>query len=149
VADEGREIDPGTRHVHGVAVTRVVGPRPRHVVVEEVTRHVFDVREQIGHVGAGAFVGGEERQAAVTHEHRRHAVQRFRIEEGIPEHLRVGVRVGVDEAGRDDRTARVDLGFAVGREIRADFDDAVVTNANVGAHSRRAGSVDHVATPNE
>jgi hypothetical protein len=57
--------------------------------------------------------------------------------------------VGVDEAGRDDRTAGVDLGFAVGREIGSDFDDAAVTNANVGAHRRRAGSVDDLATPNE
>ena len=94
-----------------VAVAGVVGPRPRHRVVEEVARDVFDVGEEVGDVAAGRVGDGVEREAAVADEHRGDAVQEVGIDVRVPEHLRVGVAVRVDEPGRDDRARRVDLGL--------------------------------------
>ena len=67
---------------------------------------------------------------------------------GIPEQLRVVVRVRVDEARRDDETRRVD---DLGRVLvdRADGNDAPVADADVGAPRRRARAVDEQAAADQ
>ena len=55
VADERGEVGRRARGVDRVAVARVVGPRPRHAVVEEVARDVLDVGEQVGDVARGSL----------------------------------------------------------------------------------------------
>ncbi len=106
VADERGEVDAGAHGVDRVPVAVEVGPGPRHVVVEQVAGDVLDVGEQVGDRCAGGVGGRVQREAAVADEHRGDAVQRLGVERGIPEHLRVGVGVGVDEAGGDDRARR-------------------------------------------
>ena len=56
--------------------------------------------------------GRRDREAAVAGDHGRDAVVRRRPQRRIPEHLRVVVRVDVDEAGRDRAARRVELALA-------------------------------------
>ena len=60
--------------------------------------------------------GRRDREAAVAGDDRGDAVEARRRERGVPEHLRVVVRVDVDEAGRDDAAAGVEHALAV--EVR-------------------------------
>src|SRR5690606_19448797 len=92
-------------------------------------------------------VGGREADPAVAHHHGRDPVPARRGDLRIPGHLRVVVGVDVDEAGRDQLAARVDL-LAAGREIGIDGDDLAVTDPDVGATPGGAGSVDHRAAAN-
>ena len=113
-------------HVHGIPV------------VERIDRNVFDEAEHVG--GAGAIRGADrrERERAVAGDDGGDAVLGHRVDERVPPHRRVVVRVAVDESGSDDRAAGVDLRFAVGLEVRADLDDDPVAHTNIG--SRRAGA---------
>ena len=54
-----------------------------------------------------------DREAAVAGDDARHAVERRRRERRVPEDLRVVVAVDVDEAGRDDLAAGIELAVAV------------------------------------
>ena len=79
-------------------------------VAQRLERHALDARQHAHEVVA---VGGVVRQrrdgeAAVAGERGGDAVQRRRRERAVPEHLRVVVRVHVDEAGRDDLAGGVD-----------------------------------------
>ena len=58
------------------------------------------------------------------------AVERRRPQRGIPEHLRVVVRVDVDEAGRDRAARRVEL--ARPAQAGADLGDHAVRDREVG-----------------
>ena len=147
--DEAGEVEPVPVRVDRVAVAGVVGPRPRHGVVEEVAGDVLDVGEQIGDLAAGRVGDRVQRQAAVADQHGRDAVQRLGVERRIPEHLRIGVAVGVDEAGRHDRAGRVDLVLAVGPQVGADLDDAAVADPHVGPTGVGPRAVDDVAAADQ
>ena len=67
------------------------------------------------------------------------------VNDGIPEDLRVVVRVDVDEPGRDDLPRRVEL--AGTREPVADLGDHAVGDRDIGRPSRRPRPVDDGATP--
>ena len=149
VPDQAGEVDAGARRVDHVAVAGVVGPRPRHRVVEEMARDVLDVGEEVGDVAAGRVGDGVEREAAVADQHRGHAVQQVGVDVRIPEHLRVGVAVGVDEPGRHHRAGGVDHRRAVDGEVGADLDDLVAADAHVGTTGGCAGAVDDVAAPDQ
>ena len=86
-------------------------------------------------------VGGahrRERQRAVAGDDGGHAVLRHRVDERVPPHRRVVVRVAVDEPGRDERAAGVDDRLAVGREPGADLGDHAVADPHVGGARGRA-----------
>ena len=68
--------------------------------------------------------------------------------ERIPGDLRVEMRVDVDEAGRHDQTARVDL-LAPGAVDLADRGDAIAGDGDVAFERRRAGAVDDGAAAND
>ena len=87
---------------------------------------------------------GRDREAAVAGDDGRDAVEARRRERGVPEDLRVVVRVDVDEAGCDDVPARVELPLAV--EVGADGRDLAVRDRDVGARAGRARAVDDGAT---
>ena len=85
-------------------------------------------------------VGGAhrcERERAVAGDDGGHAVLRHRVDERVPPHRRVVVRVAVDEPGRDERAVGVDDGLAVGPEPRAHLGDHAVADPHVGG-ARRA-----------
>ena len=147
--DERGEVRACTTGVHRVAVPGVVDPRPRDLIVEQVAGHVLDVREQVGDLVPDRVVHGIQRQAAVPDEHRGHTMDRLGVEGWIPEHLRIGVGVRVDEARCHERARCVEDRLAVRTQVRRDLDDAAVVHAHVGAIRRRTGAVDHVAAPDE
>ena len=89
---------------------------PRDAGGERGDVHVLDVLERAGDqlVVLGARRG--DREPAVARDHGGDAVEARRRERGIPEHLRVVVRVDVDEARRDDAVTGVEHPLAV--EVR-------------------------------
>jgi hypothetical protein len=68
-------------------------------------------------------------------------VQWLGVERRVPEYLRIGVRVRVDEPRGHHGACRVDLAFTIGRQIRAYFGDAPVPDAHIAQEGRRAGAV--------
>ena len=82
---------------------------------------------------------GRDREPAVARDHGGDPVVARRRERGIPEHLRVVVRVDVDEARRHDAVAGVEHLLAV--EVRTDLGDPSVGDADVGPHARCARAV--------
>jgi hypothetical protein len=66
----------------------------------------------------------------------------------IPGDLRVHVGVAVDESRRHDQAVGVERAPCRTGDS-ADFDDAAVLDANVGAKARFAGAVDQRAATNE
>src|SRR3989441_7104036 len=133
-------------HVHG-------GRRERRDVLRErrrgelepgrARRQVLPVhRDPLGH-------RRRDREAAVAHDLERDALADLRLRARIERQREVRVRVDVDEPGRHDLTARVDGAVGRPRRARLDRDDASGGDAHVGVAARRAGAVDHVATPNQ
>src|SRR5438874_137595 len=72
-----------------------------------------------------------DREAAVAGNDRGDTVEARRCERRVPEHLRVVVRVDVDEPGRDDTVAGVE--DAVSVEVRRDLGDPPVGDPDIGA----------------
>ncbi len=62
---------------------------------------------------------------------------------GVVEERRVGVAVGVDEAGRQDHPGGLDHRLVRRRPDLADLGDAVARDADAGAAGRAAGAVHH------
>ena len=85
--------------------------------------------------------GRRDREPAVAGDDGGDAVEARRRERGVPEHLRVVVRVDVDEAGGDDAVAGVEDAIAV--EVRTDLGDAATGDGDVGPHARGARAVVH------
>ncbi len=140
VADEEARVRC-ERAVDAVEVLAERRPVPRHALRQRASGHAFDAGEHVQQVVA--VLGGErrDREAAVPADHGRHAVQGRRAQRRVEEHLRVVVRVHVDEAGRDDFALGVDR--APGRFVDlADRDDAAVADADGAGPRRRAGPVD-------
>ena len=94
------------RAVDAVEVLAEAPPVPRHAFGERGERHALDPRQHAHQVVAVLGSERRDREAAVAADHRRDAVQRRRRQRRVPEHLRVVVRVDVDEAGRDDLARR-------------------------------------------
>ena len=55
------------------------------------------------------------------------------------------MRVDVDEAGRDDEVAHIELAFRSLSDARGDAGDAVAGDRDVGLEAGAAGAVDHHA----
>ena len=84
------------------------GEVPRDARGERGDVHVLDVLERAGDELVVLGARRRDREPAVAGDHGGDAVEARRRERGIPEHLRVVVRVDVDEAGRDDAVAGVE-----------------------------------------
>jgi len=85
-----------------------------------------------------------EREAAVAHDHRGHAVPARARAERVPGDLRVHVGVPVDEARRYDEPARGDL-LAPALVDAPDAGNAPTSHAHVGAEGGQSRAVDHLA----
>src|SRR2546422_5409595 len=92
-------------------------------------------------VGGGA---GGQRESAVAHHDRGHAVPAGAGAERVPEDLRIHVRVPVHEAGRHHLAVRID-DLARALPDPTDRDDAAVSHADVGPVTGHARAVDHHA----
>ena len=87
------------------------------------------------------FVARREAHATVAEQHGGSPVPRRRRQAVAPGHLRVVVRVHVDEARRDELAARVDLLGALG-DIRPDRRDLAVDHGEIGFIGVSAGAID-------
>ena len=113
---------------------------PRDAGEERVGRHVLDVLQRADEELAVLGTDRCDREPAVAGDDTRDPVPTGRTERGIPEHLGVVVRVDVDEARCDDVPGRIERPPAV--EVVANLGDDAAADGDVGAATRRAGSVD-------
>ena len=120
------------------------GPRPVDARVHRLARDVLRALE-IAHDEMPVRLGARrEREAAIAHDHARHAVPARAGAERIPEDLGVHVRVPVDESGRHHLAVGVDH-LARGLPDAADRRDPAADDADVAPISGHAGAVDHHA----
>ena len=106
--------------------------RPRPPAAER--RH----RRRLGRVGRH----GRQPVPAVPDRHRRDPLEHARLRAPVDEQRRVGVRVDVDDARRDDEPAHVEHGVARARQRVADRRHAPAGERDVRAPRRGAGPVD-------
>ena len=131
--DERGEVDAGAGGVDRVAVAGVVGPRPRHAVVEQVARDVLDVGEEVGDVAAGRSVtpgratGCSCRRASSS----RRAAGRGRAYGSQNTCGSVWAWVSMNPGVTTAPAASIS-GSPSGREVGADLDDAAGAHAHVG-----------------
>ena len=79
----------------------------------------------------------------------RHSLAYFALGLGVDRQREVGMRLDVDEAGRDDLTLRVDRPAGGALVTWLDRDDASAANGDVRPPGRRAGAVDDVAAADD
>ena len=96
------------------------------------------VQSGVDAVAAGLLQAvARRRRRALAHDVERHALAHLALRRAVGEERHLGVRVEVDEAGRDDEArSRRSCAARCGREI-ADGDDAVAPDADIGADGRR------------
>ena len=96
----------------------------------------------------GPLVGADrsQREAAVAHHGRRHAVPARAASRGVPEHLGVHVRVPVDEPRGDRMTLGVDLLRAALGDL-SHRGDAAVDDPDIGPERSEPGTVDDGPSP--
>ena len=138
MSDERGDVHRGAMRPQRVAPLGVRLPRPRDPGGERVDGDVLDEAEHVAGADAVGRPHRGERQRAVAGDHRGHAVLRHRIDQRIPPHRRVVVRVAVDEPGRDVRATGVDDGLAVGARGRAPI--SVIAPSRMRTSASRAGA---------
>ncbi|ABA49412.1 hypothetical protein BURPS1710b_0836 [Burkholderia pseudomallei 1710b] len=131
VADERRDVDGRLRRAERVDIggeRRIAKRRAR--------------AEQVHRIGRIALErDGRRADPAVADDHRRHALRDLRQHLRRVDHVRVVVRVHVDEAGRERAAVRLD--HLLRKPVRqiADRDDAVAAYRDVALDARRARAV--------
>ena len=139
VPDQEADVDADGA-VEPVEVVTEGRPAPRHTLLECGERHALDLRHHATQVVGIVLVQRREREAAVPGDHARDAVHARRRGRGIPEQLRVVVRVRVDETRSDDETVGVD--DLVRALVGVHRHHAPVAHPDVGAARGRARAVD-------
>ena len=86
-------------------------------------------------IGLG-LAAGRQGEAAVAHQHRRHALKAGAGADRIPEDLGVHVSVAIDEARRDDAALGVERLLGGGAVDAADLGDLAVLHTDVCAITR-------------
>ncbi len=144
VADVAGVVDALGQPVDGGEELRERGPRPVDARVHRLARDVLRALE-ISHDEMPVRLGARgEREAAIAHDHARHAVPARAGAEGVPEDLGVHVRMPVHESGRHHLAVGVDH-LARGLPDAPDRRDPAPDDADVAPISGHAGSVDHHA----
>ena len=141
VADVARVVDALGQGLDGIEELGEGRPRPRDACGHRRARDVLGPLEVADDQSLVLLAARRQREAAVAHDHRGDAVPARAGPERIPEHLRVHVRVTVDEPGSDHAPLGVD-DLAGTLADAADGDDAPVVHADVGAIAGKAGAVD-------
>ena len=89
------------------------------------------------------------RRRALSGDVERHALAHLALRGAVGHERHLGVRVEVDEPRCDDQARGIDDASRVLAAKLTNSRDAVATDADVGAHGCRAGSVQHLPTANE
>src|SRR5436309_14725077 len=113
-----------------------------------LARDLLDHLEAPQEVLAAALRAGRDAETADADHHGGDAVQAARCRGRVPAELGVEVRVGIDEARRDDAAARVDLPSPACFDL-ADLHDEAVRDRDVGPPGRRARPVDDGAAADD
>ena len=146
VRELGAEIDVVGPPFDRVEILPEALPLPVDAFVEhcsgDVLHPLHEGDEAVVRVGPHR----REPDAAVAHDGRRHPVPARRREVCVPRGLPVVVRVDVDEAGRHEHAAGLDL-LPAPPGHRADGHDGLGVDGDVGRHRLASSSVGHVATP--
>ena len=106
--DVRQHVDGLRRAVDAVEELGIGDPVPRQPATHRLERDGLDPRHGEHRALAKLRPHRREPEAAVADHHRGDAVPAGERQVGIPEELRVVVRVEIDEAGRDDLAARVE-----------------------------------------
>ena len=146
VADLGADVHHPWQLLEHVEVLGVALPTPFEALGERTSRNVLHALHQLDQPLVTIGRGGCEADATVAHDRRRDAVPTRRGDERIPGHLCVVVRVGVDEARRQQQTVGVEGAAAGGeRACRLDGGDQFAVDAHVGRPAGGTAAVDEVS----
>jgi hypothetical protein len=143
VPDEEPGVDPEV----ALEAREVVGkglPVPRQPLFERAEGHPLDPSHHPPEVVDIVGAQWREREPAVPGDHRRDSVDVGRRRSGIPQQLRVVVRVRVDDPRRHDQPADVHRARR-GLVDVTHRDDPPVADPDVGPGARTPGPVDHGA----
>ena len=119
-------------------------PVPGHALAHYQLGNVLDAFHHLHQRVAILRAAGREADAAIAHQHRRHAMSRRGREAVVPGDLAVILGVDVDEARRHRETLGVDLLAACAFDAAHGGDPAVL-NGNVGLARLGSGAIDHGA----
>ena len=136
--EPGVDAQPAVQRVEVLPEGR---PVPGHAVLEGGEGHPLDLGHHLADVVRVLGVDGGQREAAVAADDRRHAVHVGGGGQGVPEELRVVVRVRVDDTGDHGEPAGVELG-GPGLVDLPDGDDPAVADPDVGQAAGFPGAVD-------
>ena len=144
------EVDGVRRALDHVEVLAEALPPPRDALDHGRARDVLDALHEPDEPLVPVGARRREADAAAAHHHRGAAVEAARREVRVPRDLRVEVRVDVDEAGRDQLPARVDLSPPLPRAARgADLGDDVAVDRDVRLARRPTRAVHQRPVPND
>ena len=143
----GGDVDIVGTSGDGIEEIREAVPVPRQAFAQHDLGNVFHALHQVDQHVVLVFVAGREAHAAVAEQHGRGPVPGRRRQPVAPGHLRVVVRVHVDEARRYKLAARVDLLGSLGN-VSADRRDLAVDDGEVGFIGVAAGPIDDGAVAN-
>ncbi len=133
----GGKIDIGVALFQGIEILREGFPVPRHAVGHD---HFGDVLHALHQLDRHLLIAGMDRgetDAAIAHDHGRHAMVGRRRQAVFPGHLTVIVGMDVDEAGRDDHAARVDF-LQAGPVDLADRGNTIAADGDVAGEGYSA-----------
>ena len=123
--DHHRDVQPGLLPLDRVEVLGKRLEGPRNAGGQRVDRHSLDVLEGAGDRLAVLRLRRRDAETAVAHHHGGDAVPAGRSQIRVPQHLRVVVRMTVDEARCEHQPLEVDDLVAVGRSGVRDLDDPI------------------------
>ena len=144
---ERTQIDRLRQTIESVEKFREGHPVPRQPRLHRVVRNRLDARHRTHRALAIGRTNGRKAEAAVADDHRGHPVPAGQGAVRIPEHLRVVVRVEIDEARGDDHAAGIEHARAIGRPDVSQLGDATVLDGDIAPAPRHARAVDHHAAP--
>src|SRR5690242_21906559 len=105
-------------------------PVPRDAFLEHIEGDRFDIDEIAHRNLTVCWATRRDADPTVAHHHTGHAMPRGWRERGIPEDLRIVVRVRIDEAWRDDAVGCVDRLLRPTGDL-SDLDDFSLGHSNV------------------
>ena len=112
--------------------------------------HQYRLGDVFHHLDQRAAIfraAGGKADTASAHQHRGDPVPRGGLHAVVPARLTVVMGVNIDEAGRDQLAAGIDL-FRTAPLYGPDRDNFTATNGNIADEGLRAGPIDDGATPN-
>jgi hypothetical protein len=140
----GADVDVEPPRLQRVQIVRIALPVPRQALAQHRKGDVLHPLHQSDQSVVVLWPAGGEAHAAIAHYRRGHPVPGRRLHPLVPGRLAVVVGVDVDEAGRHDQAARVDLLGARPRD-RAHRGDAALLDRDVGRDDRPTRAVRHLS----